>query len=175
MTYIVHGWTETGSPWVDAEPVFESFKLALGRVRSLHSQGLLHRRQIDVTRRLAARTLDLEPWKASVDGLVDRRRRVDRFAVRPHPLVPRLSTANDTAGSRPASVNFPGFLTTGTFKPEGLLGSAIVILEQIEIGYADLPASTHTTLFGRLVVGFPFPDATQVPTFGEAIKQIPDG
>jgi hypothetical protein len=56
-----------------------------------------------------------------------------------------------------------------------LLGSAIVILEQIEIGYADLPASTHTTLFGRLVVGFPFPDATQVPTFGEAIKQIPDG
>src|ERR1700681_396799 len=52
---------------------------------------MLHTGQIDVARRLAAGTPDLEPGKAAVDGLVDGRRRVDRFAVAPHPLVPAFA------------------------------------------------------------------------------------
>lgn len=35
---------------------------------------------------------DLQPRKAPVDGVVDRGRRVDRLAVRPHPLVPTLAS-----------------------------------------------------------------------------------
>ena len=43
---------------------------------------MLHRREVDVARRLAPRALDLQPGKAAVDGLVDGRRRIDRLAVR---------------------------------------------------------------------------------------------
>ena len=35
--------------------------------------------------------LDLQPGEAAVDGLVDGRRRIDRFAVAPHPLVPTFA------------------------------------------------------------------------------------
>jgi hypothetical protein len=49
---------------------------------------MLHRREVDVARRLATRAADLQPGKAAVDGLVDRRRRVDRLAVAPHSLIP---------------------------------------------------------------------------------------
>ena len=41
--------------------------------------------------RLATRALNLQPGKAAVDGLVDRRRGVDRLAVGPHPFVPTLA------------------------------------------------------------------------------------
>jgi hypothetical protein len=49
---------------------------------------VLHRRQIDIARRPATGALDLQPGKAAVNGLVYGRRRVDRLAVAPHPLVP---------------------------------------------------------------------------------------
>jgi hypothetical protein len=52
---------------------------------------VLHGREIDVAWRLASGALDLQPRKAAVDGLVDRGRRIDRFAVRPHPFVPTLA------------------------------------------------------------------------------------
>ena len=42
---------------------------------------MLHGGEVDVARRLAARAPDLQPREAAVDGLVDRRRRVDRLAV----------------------------------------------------------------------------------------------
>jgi hypothetical protein len=59
----------------------------------MHEGGrrMLHRRQVDVARRLAARACDFEPWVAPVDCLVDRRRRVEWLAVRPHPLVPTFA------------------------------------------------------------------------------------
>jgi hypothetical protein len=40
---------------------------------------------------LSPRALDLQPIVAAVDSLVDRRRRIDRLAVGPHPLVPALA------------------------------------------------------------------------------------
>ena len=49
---------------------------------------VLHGGAVDVARRLAAGALDFRPWEAAVDGLVDGRRRIDRFAIGPHPLVP---------------------------------------------------------------------------------------
>ena len=49
---------------------------------------MLHRGEVDVARRLAAGAADLQPGEAAIDGLVDGRRRVDRFAVARHPLVP---------------------------------------------------------------------------------------
>lgn len=45
-TYVVHGWTENGTPWVDAAPVYGSFELALAHIRKIHSQGLLSRARI---------------------------------------------------------------------------------------------------------------------------------
>jgi hypothetical protein len=41
---------------------------------------MLHRHEVDVARRLAPRAADLQLWKAAVDGLVDRRRRIDRLS-----------------------------------------------------------------------------------------------
>src|ERR1700722_7410336 len=52
---------------------------------------MLHAGQVDVARRLAAGAPDLEPGKSAVDGLVGGRRRIDRFAVGPHPLVPAFA------------------------------------------------------------------------------------
>lgn len=62
-----------------------------GEIVHERGRGMLHRRKIDVARRLATRALDLQPGKTTVDGLVDGRRRIDRFAVRPHPLVPAFA------------------------------------------------------------------------------------
>jgi hypothetical protein len=47
--------------------------------------------EIDLVRRLAARALDLKPRIAAIYRLVDGRRGIDRFSVRPHPLVPAFS------------------------------------------------------------------------------------
>jgi hypothetical protein len=44
-----------------------------------------------VARRLAPGALDLQPWKAAIDGLVDGGRRIDRLAVAPHSFVPALA------------------------------------------------------------------------------------
>jgi hypothetical protein len=52
---------------------------------------MLHRREVDVTRRLAPCAADFQPREAAVDGLVDRRRRIDRLAVAPHPLIPTFA------------------------------------------------------------------------------------
>jgi hypothetical protein len=52
---------------------------------------MLHGGEIHVARRLATGAPDLKPGKAAVDGLVDGRRRVDRLAVRPHPLIPTFA------------------------------------------------------------------------------------
>lgn len=52
---------------------------------------MFHRREVDVARRLAARAPDLEPGEASVHGLVDSGRRIERFAVAPHALVPAFA------------------------------------------------------------------------------------
>src|ERR1700721_3149749 len=41
---------------------------------------VLHGRKVDVARRLAAGALDLKPWEAAVDRLVDGRRRLDWLA-----------------------------------------------------------------------------------------------
>src|ERR1700760_688111 len=45
----------------------------------------------DVARSLAAGAPDLQPRKATVDGLVDGRRRIDRLAGAPKSLVPTLA------------------------------------------------------------------------------------
>src|ERR1700677_2747579 len=47
--------------------------------------------EIDVARRLAAGALDLQPREAAVDGLVDGRRWIDRFAIGPHSLIPAFA------------------------------------------------------------------------------------
>jgi hypothetical protein len=47
--------------------------------------------QVDIAGRLAARAPNLQPREATVDGLIYGRRRVDRFAVAPHPLVPAFA------------------------------------------------------------------------------------
>jgi hypothetical protein len=52
---------------------------------------VFHRREVDVARRLAPRTLDLQPGKAAVNGLINRRGRIDRLAVGPHPFVPAFT------------------------------------------------------------------------------------
>ena len=52
---------------------------------------MFHGCEVDVAWRLAARALNLQPGKAAVDGLVDRRRGVDRLPVGPHPFVPTLA------------------------------------------------------------------------------------
>jgi hypothetical protein len=52
---------------------------------------VLHGGEIDVARRLAAGALDLQPRKTAVDRLIDGRRRIDRLAVGPHPLVPAFA------------------------------------------------------------------------------------
>jgi hypothetical protein len=44
--YVVQGWTEKGTPWVDATPVYQSFELALEHIRKIRSQGLLSRARI---------------------------------------------------------------------------------------------------------------------------------
>jgi hypothetical protein len=52
---------------------------------------LRQRSEVDVARRLAPGAPDLQPWKAAINGLVDGRRRIDRLAVAPHPLVPAFA------------------------------------------------------------------------------------
>jgi len=52
---------------------------------------MLKRREIDVIRSHASGALDLQPWEAAVDGLVNGGRRVDRLAIAPHPLVPAFA------------------------------------------------------------------------------------
>jgi len=42
---------------------------------------VLHRCEVDVARRLAARAPDLKPGVASIHGLIDGGRRIERFAV----------------------------------------------------------------------------------------------
>lgn len=42
---------------------------------------VLHRSEVNVTGRFAARALDLQPREAAVDGLGDGRRRIDRLVV----------------------------------------------------------------------------------------------
>ena len=49
------------------------------------------RAEIDIARRLAARALDLQPWEAAVDGLIDGRRRIDGAAIRAYPFIPALT------------------------------------------------------------------------------------
>jgi hypothetical protein len=49
---------------------------------------VLQRREVDIAGGFASRTLNLQPGEAAVDGLVDGRRRINRLAVAPHPLVP---------------------------------------------------------------------------------------
>ena len=49
---------------------------------------MLHRSEVDVARRLATCAANLQPGEAAIDGLVDGRGRIDRFAVARHPLVP---------------------------------------------------------------------------------------
>lgn len=49
------------------------------------------RGEIDITLGLASAALDLQPWEAPVDGLINRGARVDGAAIRPHTLVPRLA------------------------------------------------------------------------------------
>jgi hypothetical protein len=45
-TYIVHGWNEKGTPWVNAEPIYNTVDEALAYIRRLHSQGLLSKARI---------------------------------------------------------------------------------------------------------------------------------
>ena len=52
---------------------------------------MFHSGEVDVAWRLATRALNLQPGKSAVDGLVDRRRGVDRLSVGPHPFVPALA------------------------------------------------------------------------------------
>jgi hypothetical protein len=49
------------------------------------------RRKVDIPSCLAARTLDLEPWKAAIQRLIDRWRRIDRFSIRPHAFIPTFA------------------------------------------------------------------------------------
>ena len=49
------------------------------------------RGHVDVAGGFAAGAFDLEPAIAAVDRLVDRRRRVDRFAIRPHAFIPAFA------------------------------------------------------------------------------------
>jgi hypothetical protein len=59
----------------------------------MHEGGrrVFHSRKVDVARRLAASAPDLKPGKASIYSLIDGGRRIDRFAVAPHPLVPAFA------------------------------------------------------------------------------------
>jgi hypothetical protein len=49
------------------------------------------RAEIDIARRQASAALDLQPWEAAVDGLIDGRARIDWSAVAPHLFIPALT------------------------------------------------------------------------------------
>src|SRR4051794_11058774 len=68
-----------------------------GKIVHEGGRRVLHRRKVDLARRLTSGAADFQPGEASVDGLVDGRRLVDRFAIAPHPLIPAFTKGSLSA------------------------------------------------------------------------------
>jgi hypothetical protein len=89
----VAGVERFGAAWPGALPRLPAFHAAQtpGEIVGTGGWHMRQLAQVDATRRPAARTLDLQPGVAAIDGLVDRGRRVDRPPVGPHPFIPALA------------------------------------------------------------------------------------